>query len=164
MLFCSVDRQGLGILARLSPHPASFPEWGVCTHMMRRDSSSSMSSCSGRRPWCMLASPSQTTFWVQARRCRHAFRIPPEKRDLQVPSQGRGAAKPQLCAFLLEEGKVGGERRTGLQLWKAFSPHMNLVSRSLCVTLGIGLPPPAWSWRPRCLSLHHRSPFPPHLL
>lgn len=123
-------KAGPGILACLSPRPASFPAWGVCARVICRDIASSMSSSSGRQPSCVLAVPSCATFWVQAQRCRHAFRMPPEKRDLQVRSLGRDVAKPQLCTFFWREGKGRGAG-TGLQglLWKAYSPHMNIVSR-----------------------------------
>lgn len=90
----------------LSPHPALFPEWGECRRVTCHDIGSSMSSPSDQWRLCVLVIPSHTTFWVRAWRCRHTFLIPPEKRDRQVPSQGSGVAKPQLCTV-----SSGGKKR-----------------------------------------------------
>lgn len=113
-------KQSLGIRAclcssRLVPRLGS-----VRTRVIRRDIGSSMSSSSGRRPWCVPATPSHMTLRVQA----HV----PDSRETRSTGavSGRAVAKPQLCAF--SSGGRGGAG-AGTPLWKADSPHLNIVSR-----------------------------------
>lgn len=108
VLTCSVQKQGPGSssVALLTP-PRSLS--GECAGSDHRDV--------GVLPWPhpqagallrLLSARPPTTFWVQARRCRHALQIPPEKLDLQVPGPGGGHAKPRLCAFSCGGRKGGG--------------------------------------------------------
>lgn len=90
-----------------------------------------------------LPPASLPTSWVQARRCRHALRIPPEKLDPQVPAPGGGSAKPQRCAFSLggRKGEVGW-RVENCARWpssrRLLLPHIGTpLAASLRVTLGL---------------------------
>lgn len=91
--------------------PHLVPRVGSAQTRALRDLGSPTSWSPAQRRLCVCWSlPPHTTVWVQARRCRHTFWVPPEKLDLQVPSRGSRVAKPQCCTFAFG----GKTRRDGV--------------------------------------------------